>query len=412
MMKILIVSPFFPYPLDVGGKVSIYNYIKQLNREHNITLLCILHPEEDKENTELLKDICEKVIVVKKRIKPRNRSRFLRIILRIAKYITAFLPFCMPFILSYRYEPELKMKLSSLLKEGFDLICYEFTQSIRYIQKNVNIPQILVEHDISYIKWERQIRLLPWYKIFNKLIIFADYIKLYLLETKAWKQVDHIITMTEVDKNIIKTFNPCLGVTAIPRGVDIEYYRSERNEQELEDMILFVGSAVNTLNIDAIRFFLKDIWPKILSRKPSAEFIIIGKGFNGVIAESFGKNVKTLGFVEDMRPYLKSTKAFVVPLINASGIRIKILEAMAAGCPIVTTSIGCEGIDLVDGEDAFIRDNTDAFADAVLRLMDSEKLRRKFSKNVREKAERNYTWEASVKMFNLLAESLKKGKAS
>ncbi|MFH0731795.1 MAG: glycosyltransferase family 4 protein [Candidatus Omnitrophota bacterium] len=405
-MKLLIVCPFFPYPLDVGGKVAIYNNIKQISRNNDITFLCLLHPQEDKENPKLLEDICKKVIIVKKTIKPRNPNCFLRIASRLINYVMRFSPFCMPSLLKYRYDNELKTALLFILKEDFDLICYEFTQSISCIVKNSSTPQVLVEYDIMYLKCWRQMKLIAWTKTFDKLTAFIECLKIRFLETRAWRKVDHIITMTEIDKDVVVEVNPSLNVTAIPRGVDTAYYVYDRNEQNTDDKILFVGSAVNTLNIDAVKFFLREIWPKVLSQKPSTEFIIIGNGFTDIAAKSYSKNVKLLGFVEDMRPYLKSSKVFVVPLLNGSGIRMKILEAMSAGCPIVTTSIGREGINLVDGKDAFIRDDPEAFADAILILMDNAGLRNEFSKNAREKIVKNYTWALIGERFNLLAKSL------
>jgi len=383
-MKVLFVTPFYPYPLDIAGKIGLYNFLKCLSKYHHIILLSFFNPEQDL-YTPLLKDYCAEVITIKK-IKKEPAPYI--------SFIKTIFPFTMPCLIRSRYEPLMRKKLVELINaEKFDIILYEFTQSAIYIQSNISTPQVLVEDDISYLNAERRFDVVPWRSPLLKLINYVEYLKLRRFERKAWTKVDTVVTLTESDKERIKQINPNVNVAAIVRGVDFEYYKPNRKEQDLKEQVLFLGAAENTLNIDGIGFFLQKIWPLILCKKPKTTFRIIGKGFGDVFNKTKLKNVEEIGFVKDTRPYFDSSKVFVVPLLNSSGIKMKMLEAMAMGIPVVSTSIGAQGIDAENGKDIIIADKPQDFAESVLRLLEDKMLREKIGINSRKLIESKYNWD-------------------
>ncbi|MFH0731796.1 MAG: glycosyltransferase family 4 protein [Candidatus Omnitrophota bacterium] len=396
-MKLLFCTPFYPYPLNIAGKVGFYNLLKHLSRHHDITLVALFDPRED-EHSAALESFCAKVVTVGRKLFTLRQD-----------LLSSFSPLSMSFVIRHRYNPEMRERIKSLANnEKFDVALYIFTQSAAYLQDRIGIPQVLIEEDILYQKAKRQFGIIKWTQPLCKVTNYIEYLKIRNFEIKAWAKADAIVTVTESDKQKIKGIAPRLKVVAIERGVDMEYYKPERKEADLKDRVMFLGAVSNNLNVDGARFFLEKIWPIILSKNPTAEFKIIGNGFGNIFNRDRYENIEEIGFVEDTRTYFNTSKVFVVPLLNSSGIRLKILEAMAAGCPVVTTRIGCEGINLSDGKDAFIRDDAAGFAEAVLELMSDTQTRMHFSKNAREKVARSYTWDLVTDKFNVFLEAITK----
>lgn len=183
------------------------------------------------------------------------------------------------------------------------------------------------------------------------------------------------------------------NILVVPNGVDIDFFTPELFLEKLEPIILVAGSMCVLRNINSAIWFAKSIFPKIKKDIHDAEFWIAG--FNPdkkVLALGKIPGVRVIGTVDDMRLYYKKTKVYVAPFKFGEGTRLKILEAMASGIPIVSTKEGCQGIDIIDGKHVIIADNENDFANKVVELLNNNQLAKKLSKNAREFIEQKYSW--------------------
>jgi glycosyltransferase involved in cell wall biosynthesis len=224
-------------------------------------------------------------------------------------------------------------------------------------------------------------------------ILRNDYIKFEKYEKKYLRLYDGIIAMSETDKGYIHKY--CgneLAVHVIPNGVDVEYFAPLDSEVE-RSTIVFTGTMSHPPNDEGIQYFCKNIFPKIVAKEPEVKLVIVGHApSKEVQALADGCKVTVTGFVPDTRPYFASAAVIIVPLLTGSGTRLKILEAMAMGKAIVSTTLGAEGIACTDGENILLADTPEEFSGKVLELMKNQNFSESIGKKARELACERYSW--------------------
>ena len=191
-------------------------------------------------------------------------------------------------------------------------------------------------------------------------------------------------------------------VVVVPNGVDLDWYKGDFGAPE-PGTLVFPGALTYNANFDAMTFFLHQVFPLIKARRPGAILRITGKT-NGVLVDRLplDESVILTGYLDDVRPTVAQSWACVVPLRVGGGTRLKVLEAMALGTPVVSTSKGAEGLEVTPGEDILIADEPTEFADAVLRLLDDPALRAKLAANGRRLVRERYGWEQIGKKLDQL----------
>jgi glycosyltransferase involved in cell wall biosynthesis len=200
------------------------------------------------------------------------------------------------------------------------------------------------------------------------------------------------VTVSEHDRYLLTTANPRLQVDVVPNGVDTRAYQPLK-EEVASPVLLFVGNMAYLPCADAVLSFCRDVLPRIRRVMANVEMWIVGINPRPEVRELEGAGVHVTGFVEDVRPYYNRSTVCVVPLRAGGGTRLKILEAMALGRPVVSTSIGSEGLDAVDGEHILIADHPEDFAHKTLRLLTDETLRQSIANKARELVVRCYDWD-------------------
>ncbi len=213
-------------------------------------------------------------------------------------------------------------------------------------------------------------------------------------EPKICATVDKCIMITEEDKKALLSYRKDVDAVVIPAGVDTEYFSFVGGGGE-ENAIAYVGSLDWLPNIDGLKWFVREVMPRIVSANPGAKFYIYGKNpLPAVRKLDDGKNVIVKGFVDDVREVYRKARVLVVPLLAGSGMRIKILEAMAAGKAIVTTRIGSEGITCESGKNILVADRPTEFAEDVLRLLNNGLIRETIGREASTFATREYSWDS------------------
>jgi glycosyltransferase involved in cell wall biosynthesis len=398
--SLLIASPTFPYPLVAGGKIRIYNIIKELSKYFDITLVSLIEANENTEgNMASLEKYCKIKTV-------QIRQDRIAQALRLTRYLFHWLGGTPAEILvkrSYR----LRKTVSRILKHStFDYVQIEYIQGDQYLCDNLNIaaPTFLIAHDISYISQERKVHVASgaakWFWSRE-----ARLMKKY--EIKTWKKYDCIFTMSNKDKMDLNEHLPKQQVKTIPNGVDTGSIRPI-SESDVPT-IVFVGWMRHFPNRDAISWFLKEIWPLVKLNHDHVRFRVVGKGLASNLVDIIqsDKRVEYLDYVTDICECVGESWISVVPIRIGSGSRLKILESMALGTPVVTTTVGCEGIDAVDNVHALFSDTPDTICEKIIYLLENQELRLSLSRQARLLVEKSYSWQSSGERAKSAIESFR-----
>ena len=380
-MKILFLSPTVPFPLTDGGRIRVYNLLKQIAHKSDVTLLALETQPTDANGVAELQTLGIQVhLVPNAPILPR------------VSFGTLVKAFCkrQPITVARYDVPAYRQKLKALLaNETFDLVHYEMFHVAQF-HTETELPSVLSQQNVDSEIWRRLYSETanPFYKFtyWTQQLAFQRYER--LLSPKF-----HAVTCTsDIDAAVFEQHCSKGAIEIIPNGVDITHYRPDFTA-EAPAHLIYIGSMDWYPNEDAVAFFADEVLPQIQESVPDVAFSIVGGNPSTQVQKLAERNgIVVTGRVPEIKPYFAEATVFVVPLRIGSGTRLKILEALAMGKAIVSTSVGAEGLDLKDGEEILVADEPTAFADAVTRLLTDSELRRRIGENGRARVERDYDW--------------------
>jgi len=385
-MKILFLTYDLPYPLISGGKVRAYHLIKNLARNNQITLFSYYRDEEQKKYLQELKKYCPKIYLFKRR-KPWSWQNLLR----------AFLT-PLPFTSATYHSPQLKAALTKELRENqYDLVHFESFYPALYLPlaKQFKVKTIMGNENLEYQVYNRyadsrKLFLLRW-------LLKLEVFRMRLFEEKLWREADLNLALSKEDAAVIErlTKKRC---SVIPNGVDLKTFRKSKDYQAGKRLI-FVGTLIYQANNDAMQFFLNEVYPQIKKRIKKLKFILVSWHKPRWLEKHLSDS--SLKLIEDKETpaseFLGQGDILVAAIRLASGTNIKVLEAMACGLPVVTTSLGIEGIRAKDGKELIVRDNPQEFAHEVVKLLGDKSRRQKLGQAGRLLVEKYYDWSAITK---------------
>ncbi|MGI8989291.1 MAG: glycosyltransferase [Bryobacteraceae bacterium] len=365
--RVAVLSPYVPYPLSHGGAVRIFNLLRESSVEFDIFLFAFA--EDATQGYEALLEFCAKAILAPK---PRYRE---------PRWSTVLPPEV------HEYESaEMRVILESMRREfAIPVLQVEYTQLARYG------GDILVEHDITFDLFRQVFRAcrtpMNWW----------NYFRWRCFEERAFWNFPAIVTMSRKDVQLLA--DPKRG-RVVENGVDLQRFlpRAESGSGKL----LFIGSFRHFPNVTAYQFLTERIWPLLIKQVPGAqltciagpEFALHWARFTGQRQPPAMPGACILGFVEDVRPAYADTNVVVVPTTVSAGTNVKVLEAMAMERAVISTSSGCAGLDLKHGENIWIADGPEAFADGAATLLEHFSYRSRLARAAREHMELHYGWEA------------------
>lgn len=386
-MNILIVASYLPYPLFSGGHIRLYNIIRELSCRHKITLVCEKRNYQTEKDEKEVTKFCQKIITV-----PRKKQWTLTNILKTG------LSFY-PFLVVGHTSLLMKQKIYDELKnDNYDLIHVETF----YVMQNLpqtRLPIVLAEQNIEYLVYKR---FADKSNFLLRALLYIDVAKIRYWEERFWNKANRIIAMSEQDRKIIAKTH----VAVVPNGVDINKFRKlEVKSRKLEvKTILFIGDFRWVQNRDAVEWLIKDILPKInqevRNKKLEARlrFWIVGKKIPDSIRNL--SNNKNVIFDEnapdDTAEIFRKADLLVAPIRVGGGTKFKILEAMASGVPVVTTTVGIEGIE-THSKQVLIADDAQGLADKTIAVLQNSALYKKVAENARKLIEEKYDWKIIVK---------------
>jgi glycosyltransferase involved in cell wall biosynthesis len=386
-MNILFLSSKSPYPLKDGHSLRTYNLLKQVSKNNNIFFLTYFLNTDEEENFNELKKVCRYAKGFRLHINNSSAS----LVLALFKNIFSELPFVAQKYRSKEMINEIKRILN---EEKIDLVHVDILPLMNYFELFKSYPVILVEHNVESLLLRRRIRYTK--NIIFKFFLWTQYLKLFTFEKRQIGRAKCCISVSNQEKEILKDMSKKTFTEVIPNGVDVNYFYPQDKDQE-KDSLIFVGGLNWFPNLDGMLFFYEKILPVINKLAGEIEITVIGKENKYF---KYAKGLQQLGCVADVRQHVLSAKVFIVPLRIGGGTRLKILDAMAMGKAIVSTSIGCEGLDVENGVHLIIEDNPYSFAKAVVELLNNGKKRKWLGENARRLTEEKYNWELIGKKMN------------
>lgn len=383
-MKILMLTPYLPYPPTSGGQIRSYNLLKQLYKKHDITLFCYIRNEGERKFIPEVERYCKKVKVFKRR---RAWSPLNVLLSGLSPY---------PFLVVIYLTPEFQREVETELKgEDYDLIHCENN----YIMTNIpqtSLPIVLVDQTMEYLVYQHFVKTLKFWPL--KPLLNIDVAKLKFWERRFWKRARKVIAVTEADKREMLRLEPDLDVSLVPNGVDLEFFTQHKNSKfSGPKRILFTSNFKWLQNVEAAELLINKIFPLVREKIPDCKLWIVGQYPPKHILELKSSDVIIEALPEDdlegTRRAYKEASIFVSPVRGPGGSRLKNLAAMASRLPIVTTTIGAQGIGVENGEDVLVRDQPQEIADAIVQLFKNPTLANKLAKNARRLAEKEFSWE-------------------
>jgi sugar transferase (PEP-CTERM/EpsH1 system associated) len=399
-MKILWVKAGGLVPPDTGGKIRSYNILRQLAKHHAVTFFSFYPAHENDVHAEL-GQILQRVIQVPLELPPQKSAGEL---LDYAVHLFSR----EPYLLMKYCQPVVRKKLNALLHEQtYDVILCDFLVTARAIPWDGPCPKVLFTHNVETLIWQRHYAMArnPLWRI----ISWREWKTTKAAERKYLQKADHVLAVSENDRDVFARFLDPQKVTVIPTGADTEFFQPN-DEKEKPNSLVFTGSMDWLPNEEGIFYFADEVLPLIQRQVPDVTLCIVGRRPSRRLQGLASRvpNIRLTGWVEDVRPYVAQSAVCIVPLRIGGGTRIKIFEAMSMGKAVVSTSIGAEGLPVSNGEHLLIADDPANFAESTLRLLGNASQRAKIGQAARHLVEENYSWVKVSESFARVLENVVK----
>lgn len=389
-LSILCLSQMPPSPPRFGAQARMHGLWTALARNHDLTSVALADAEFDLEECRAAMGQYSREVVLLPN--PRGRSGTVKRALQLRSLAS------LHSFERHRIEvPELQARLDRLLRSHrFDVVNVEFPYlghlRLRQAPAGAPPPAVVVDsHEIAHDmvrQFARSTRGLG-----RSVYASLNWRKLRREELAAYRTADGVAVCSVADEQRVLRELPSARTVVVPNAADVEHYRPRPGDPAPDGRtVLFFGLLSTLPNIDGIRWFVQEIWPRVTRARPDARLQILGKAAPPEVRALAGPGIELTGFVDDLRPHLAAAAAVVVPLRLGGGTRLKIVEAMAMARPIVSTTLGAEGIEALPGRDLLVADTPDAFAAQVLRLLDDPVAAARLGSAARRLSEERYSW--------------------
>lgn len=379
-MKILFLANRTPYPPYRGDKLKIYNLSKRLKDRHELHLLTFAQSQEDLSYKEELEKIFSKVDFI---YLPKWKS---------AINCLQALWTDTPLQVLYFQSPAMRAKLQEVLQaDKFDAVHVQHLRMSPYLAHNKDVPRILDMPDAFSMYWERRkiAATNPLARLFNSI----EYQRLLRYE-QIMKEYDLSLVCSPEDKEYLEQKQGITNTRLLPNGVDLDTFTAGGHDYTHNHTLLFTGNMDYAPNVDAVQYFVHEIFPYILKRHPATQFIIAGQRPVKKVQRLASEQVKVTGFIPNLAAVYNQASVVVAPLRFGAGTQNKVLEAMAMGIPVVCSHIGFKGLSIQSGQGAIMQTEPGTFAESVIDLLSSEAKRRDVGHMGVEVIRNSFGWDA------------------
>ena len=390
--KMLFLTPQLPYPPNSGGVIKSYHLVAHIAKHWSVTLACLIKGDDD---TTMLKRHMPNLAIVSAPI-------------NIARTPINFLLSCIkgvPLTIFRNHHQRFKAQVAQLIDEH-DIVVVDHYLMYQYIPKNYQGRVVLHQHNAEFMIWQRMAE--QTVNVIKRKLLTFEAKRIAAYEATICQQADAILAapndqqallgLSEASADLAAKFYPTYHL-----GDESNLYLPPLTYSNSEEKLLFVGTLSWQANLDGLLWFIKHVWPQIKLKRPKASFTIVG-GHSEAIGRqilALDSQIKLAGFVKDLEPYFQTHRVFVAPLNFGSGIKVKVVSAMYRGMPLVTTSVGAEGLDVEHGQHLLIGDTPESFAQQVLTLLNTPVAWRRLAQQSRQLMASKYTWQVVYKHFDM-----------
>jgi len=386
-MRFLMVTNTLPYPPIAGHPIRNMNLLKRISHDHQVWLLVMMPEGEFPVDCGPLTDFCEEIVLI-----PTDDPGALARPWQAVQFLLQGTP---PELRLYESQAMIDALCDLVSRIDFDIIQFEDSYMAHYqeyLPKKWAGKKVLTFIDIAYRQYDRIYRIER--KLTRKLRLWLFSRMMYNWEPAYAGNFDLNITMSDIDRELLLSRNADLKITTVPNGVDTQVFLPLPASTETSKNLIYVGNMSYRPNVDAVKWFCNEILPLIHQKLPEVEMWIVGNKPLPEVHELANDLIHVTGRVEDVQPYYEKSTVCVIPLRAGGGTRLKILESMSLGRAVVSTSIGCEGISITDGENILLADDAQSFASQTIALLQDKQKRESIAQIARQFVIDHYDWDA------------------
>lgn len=396
-MKILMVTPYLPYPLHSGGQIRTYNLLKQLSSKHQVTLFALIKDNSEKQYIPELGKYCTKVKVFRRSEKPFTLKNI--IMTALSSY---------PFLVIRNYVAEVTPAIQKELEsDHYDLIHAETFYMMPHLPQTA-VPILLVEQTIEYLGYESYAK-----KAFPLLkpLLAIDIKKIKKWEKFYWNFCNQLVVMSGDDKRYIATeIGSSRNIEVVENGVDTRWFAEKQRHEPKDPTILSVGTFKWLPNVEAVTFLTQRVWPLVKQKLPTAKLWIVGSSPTPKI-QAFGQqdtSITVSGNIADIRDAFTQSHVLAAPVFSGKGTRYKILEALASGTPVVATTTAVEGLGVTHGKEVLLSNDPEVMAEYIIKLCKLPETRKKMADKGKKFVTDNFDWKLISQKLDIIYQQMGK----
>jgi glycosyltransferase involved in cell wall biosynthesis len=388
-VNVLLLTQVLPYPPDSGPRVKTHNVIKYLAQEHRVTLVSFVRGDQT-EHVRHLERYCQAVYAA-----PMARGATRDALAVVRSFLTG-----QPWMTVRDDRKAMRQLVDRLSAEQrFDVVHADQLNMGQYAERVAGAFKVLDAHNALWLLYKRL-----WETMSpgpRKWLLGRDWRLLKLYEGRLVREFDAVLAVSEEDREaLLEAAEESVDITVIPIAIDTDEVTVVAREPQPRH-ILHIGTMYWPPNVDGVNWFVQEIYPLIRRQRPDVQFDVVGsRPPAGLIAlNDAGAGINVAGYVEDPAPYQRQAAVMVVPLRAGGGMRVKILNALAQGLPIVSTTLGYEGIEVTPGQDILVGDTPEEFVAQVLCVLNDPDLGRRLSVNGRHLVEEKYDYRRACRQL-------------
>jgi sugar transferase (PEP-CTERM/EpsH1 system associated) len=378
-MRLLFITSRLPYPPNRGDRLRVFNFIRSLSKDHEIHLLSFISSEAESQHIGPLKEYCQQIDTV---TMSAAQSTF-----AVIKNIWRKFPLQ---ALYYRSDDMRDLIDRTLTENSFDAVYVHLFRMAPYLENHEDIYRIV---DLTDVISQEIIHSIPYRGLISRLIYSFECPRIERYECWIARHFEETWLISDYDFSVLAANCPGANIKVVRNGVDTNVF-FPTNQPEIPNNIILVGHMGVFHNIDAATFLAKEILPKVRAMIPDVNLKIVGAAPNSrVRALESIPGVEVTGFISDLNAALNQAVVFVAPLRFSAGVQNKVLEALAAGKPVITTSLVNAGLGAIPGRDLLIADGAQETTNAIFNLLRNENLRKNLGQSARKFVLQHYRWD-------------------
>jgi glycosyltransferase involved in cell wall biosynthesis len=387
-VRILWLKTELLHPVDKGGKIRTFHMLKELKKDAHVTYLTLDDSDASDAERELAKEYCHEVVTVAHRAAAKFSPGFYK---ELLENVVSPLPYSMAKYRNRAMARTIATQLNALGKD--DVLVADFLfPCVNLPAGDWGVPSVLFQHNVEAVILRRHAETQA--NLAKKAFLYGQYAKMWLYERQTCRRFDEVVAVSKDDREKMVRDYGLSAVGEVATGVDVEFFRASGNQVVNPHEVAFTGSMDWLPNEDAIQWFTSEILPRIKQRLPDFKLTVVGRNPYPSLLELAKREsgIEVTGRVPDVRPYIERAAAYVVPIRIGGGTRLKIYEAMAMGRPLVSTTIGAEGLPIEDGKDLLLADDPQAFADTVVKVLTDAELARRVGETGARTVRERFGW--------------------